>query len=129
MGHHGGHGTTAAAMVHHVLSIYMSFVRELYVKYTFPPNEIFVAGCSARSDACRLVDGGRCLGNQIVGYCPSNNSRTCRHYGLSCYCTPWQSAKGCFIDHRDVLKQYRCRDTLMLLAQAIIDGGMGIAIT
>ena len=41
MGHHGGHGTTAAAMVHHVLSIYMSFVRELYVKYTFPPNKIF----------------------------------------------------------------------------------------
>ena len=41
MGHHGGHGTTAAAMVHHVLSIYMSFVREMYVKYTFPPNKNF----------------------------------------------------------------------------------------
>ena len=41
MGHHGGHGTTVAAMVHHVLSIYMSFVRELYVKYTFLPNKIF----------------------------------------------------------------------------------------
>ena len=40
MGHHGGHGTTAAAMVHHVLLIYMSFVRELYVKHTFPPNKI-----------------------------------------------------------------------------------------
>ena len=40
MGHHGGHGTTAAAMVHHVLSIYMSFVPELYVKHTFPPNKI-----------------------------------------------------------------------------------------
>jgi len=76
-----------------------------------------------------LVDGGRCLGNQIVGYCPSNNSSTCCHYGLSCYCTPWHSAKGCFTDHRDMLKQYRCRDTLMLFAQAIIDGGMGIAIT
>ena len=41
MGHHGGHGTTAAARVHHVLSIYMSLVRELYVKYTFLPNRIF----------------------------------------------------------------------------------------
>jgi UDP:flavonoid glycosyltransferase YjiC (YdhE family) len=40
VGHHGGHGTTAAAMVHHVLLIYMSFVRELYVKHTFPPNKI-----------------------------------------------------------------------------------------
>jgi len=37
----GGHGTTAAAMVYHVLSIYVSFVLELYVKYTFPPNKIF----------------------------------------------------------------------------------------
>ena len=36
-----GHGTAAAAMVHRVLSIYVSFVRELYVKYTFPPNMIF----------------------------------------------------------------------------------------
>ncbi len=43
MGHHGSHGTTAAAMVHCVLSIYVSFVRELYVKYTFPPNKIFIA--------------------------------------------------------------------------------------
>jgi hypothetical protein len=41
VGHHGGHGTTVAAMVHHVLSIYMSFVLELYVKYTFLPNKIF----------------------------------------------------------------------------------------
>ena len=40
MGHHGGNGTMAAAMVHRVLSIYVSFVRELYVKYTFPPNKI-----------------------------------------------------------------------------------------
>jgi hypothetical protein len=43
VGHHGGHGTTAAAMVHHVLAIYMSFVRELYVKYTFLPKKIFIA--------------------------------------------------------------------------------------
>ena len=41
VGHHGSHGTTAAAMVHCVLSSYVSFVRELYVKYTFPPNEFF----------------------------------------------------------------------------------------
>jgi hypothetical protein len=41
VGHHGRHGTTAATMVHRVLSIYVSFVRELYVKYTFPPNKIF----------------------------------------------------------------------------------------
>jgi hypothetical protein len=43
VGHHGGHGTTAATMVHRVLSIYLSFVRELYVKYTFPPNKISIA--------------------------------------------------------------------------------------
>jgi hypothetical protein len=42
VGHHGGHGTTAAAMVDHILSIYMSFVLELYVKYTFPPKKGFL---------------------------------------------------------------------------------------
>ena len=31
VGHHGGHGTTAATMLHHVLSIYVSFVHEMYV--------------------------------------------------------------------------------------------------
>jgi hypothetical protein len=38
-----GHGTAAAAMVHRVLSIYVSFVRELCVKYIFLPNMIFIA--------------------------------------------------------------------------------------
>jgi hypothetical protein len=41
VGHHGGHGTTAAAMVHRVVLIYMSFVDELYIKYTFTPNKFF----------------------------------------------------------------------------------------
>jgi hypothetical protein len=36
MGHHGVHGTTAAAMIHCVLSIYVSFVRELYVTIHLP---------------------------------------------------------------------------------------------
>ena len=43
VGHHGGHGTTAAAMVHCVLSIYMSFVRELYInKIHFPAKYDFL---------------------------------------------------------------------------------------
>jgi len=53
VGHHGSHGTTAAAMVHCVLSSYVSFVRELYVKYTFPPNKIFY--CSRAKNPTRSL--------------------------------------------------------------------------
>jgi hypothetical protein len=55
VGHHGSHGTTAAAMVHCVLSSYVSFVRELYVKYTFPPNKIFY--CSRAKNPTRSLGG------------------------------------------------------------------------
>jgi UDP:flavonoid glycosyltransferase YjiC (YdhE family) len=34
VGHHGGHGTTAAAMVHPVLLINVCFVHDVYVNYT-----------------------------------------------------------------------------------------------
>jgi hypothetical protein len=59
VGHHGGHGTTAAAMVHRVLLIYLSFVRELYVKYTFPPNKIFYCSRAIIYPAGSWAEGGK----------------------------------------------------------------------
>ena len=54
MGHHGCRGTMAAAMVHHVLLIDVCVVRDMYVKYTFPPNKIVY--CSqAFYPTCSLV--------------------------------------------------------------------------
>ena len=54
LGHHGGHGTTAAAMVHRVLLISVSFVCELYVKYTFPPNKILYCSRAIYPTGSRL---------------------------------------------------------------------------